>query len=32
MEGFRSLAPGDKVIFEVAVTKRGQEAAHVRKI
>jgi len=32
MEGFRTLSRGDKVIFEIAVTSRGQEAAHVRKI
>ena len=32
MEGYRTLARGDKVIFDVTVTRRGQEAAHVRKI
>jgi len=32
MEGYRTLARGNKVIFDVTVTRRGQEAAHVRKI
>lgn len=32
MEGFRTLAPGAKVIFDVFVGKRGVEAKHVRKI
>ncbi len=32
MEGFRTLRRGDKVLFEVAMTKRGAEAAKVRKI
>jgi len=32
MEGFRTLSRGDKVMFEVAMTKRGQEAIKVRKL
>ncbi len=32
MEGFRSLSPGAKVLFEVIVGKRGPEAKQVRKI
>lgn len=32
MEGFRTLKRGDKVLFEVAMTKRGAEAANVRKM
>ncbi len=32
MEGFRTLSPGAKVLFEIAVGKRGPEAKHVRKI
>ena len=32
MEGFRTLKRGDKVLFEVAMTKRGAEATNVRKI
>lgn len=32
MEGFRSLAEGDKVLFDIASTKRGQEAINVRKL
>lgn len=31
MEGFRNLAEGDKVLFDIAVTKRGNEAVNVRK-
>lgn len=31
MEGFRSLSPGAKVMFEVVVGKRGPEAKMVRK-
>ncbi len=32
MEGFRTLSPGAKVLFEIVVGKRGPEAKHVRKI
>ncbi|RJQ68488.1 MAG: cold shock domain-containing protein [Desulfobacteraceae bacterium] len=32
MEGFRTLTRGDQVIFDIVDSKRGQEAAHVRKI
>lgn len=32
MEGFRSLARGDRVMFEAVVTKRGNEAVKVRKL
>jgi cold shock protein len=32
MEGFRTLSRGDRVLFEVTVTRRGHEAAHVRKL
>ena len=32
MEGFRSLAPGDRVSFDVLVGKRGPEAKHVNKL
>ncbi len=32
MEGFRTLSPGAKVIFDIVVGKRGAEAKHVRKI
>jgi len=32
MEGFRTLKRGDKVLFEVAMTKRGAEATKVRKM
>ncbi len=32
MDGFRTLKRGDKVLFEVTVTKRGQEAIKVRKL
>ncbi len=32
MEGFRTLRRGDKVLFEIAMTKRGAEAEKVRKI
>ena len=31
MEGFRTLSPGDQVVFEIVVGKRGPEAKHVRK-
>lgn len=32
MEGFRTLSPGAKVIFDIIDGKRGLEARHVRKI
>lgn len=32
MEGFRTLSPGARVIFDVVSGKRGLEAKHVRKI
>ena len=32
MEGFRTLSPGAKVLFEIMVGKRGPEAKQVRKI
>ena len=32
MEGFRTLSPGAKVIFDIIDGKRGLEAKHVRKI
>jgi len=32
MEGFRTLAKGDSVMFDVAVTKRGPEAVKVKKL
>ena len=32
MEGFRTLSPGAKVIFDIVDGKRGLEAKHVRKI
>ena len=32
MEGFRTLSPGAKVIFDIEVGKRGPEAKQVRKI
>jgi CspA family cold shock protein len=32
MEGFRTLSPGAKVLFEIEVGKRGPEAKQVRKI
>ena len=32
MEGFRTLKRGDKVLFEVTMTKRGTEATNVRKM
>jgi len=31
MEGFRTLSPGDHVICEIVVGRRGPEAKHVRK-
>ncbi len=32
MDGFRTLSPGAKVIFDIEVGKRGPEAKQVRKI
>ena len=32
MDGFRTLSPGAKVLFEITVGKRGPEAKQVRKI
>ena len=32
MEGFRSLSPGARVLFEIVVGKLGPEAKQVRKI
>lgn len=32
MEGFRTLSPGARVLFEIVVGKRGPEAKQVRKI
>ena len=32
MEGFRTLAPGANVLFEIEIGKRGPEAKKVRKI
>lgn len=32
MEGFRTLSEGDRVLFDISVTPRGQEAVNVRKI
>jgi CspA family cold shock protein len=32
MEGFRFLAPGDRVSFDILVGKRGPEAKHVNRI
>ena len=32
MEGFRTLSPGAKVLFDVVVGRRGPEAKQVRKI
>lgn len=32
MEGFRTLSPGAKVLFEIVNGKRGPEAKQVRKI
>lgn len=32
MQGFRILAPGDRVAFDILIGKRGPEAKHVNKI
>lgn len=32
MEGFRILAPGDRVSFDILIGNRGPEAKHVNKI
>ncbi len=32
MDGFRTLSPGAKVLFDIVVSKRGPEAKQVRKI
>lgn len=32
MEGFRTLSPGAKVLFDIFVGKRGAEAQNVRKL
>lgn len=32
MEGFRTLGRGDRVMFEVSITKRGAEAVMVKKL
>lgn len=32
MDGFRTLSPGDKVVFDILVGKRGPEAKHVNRV
>ena len=32
MDGFRTLSPGDRVVFDILVGKRGPEAKHVNKL
>lgn len=32
MEGFRTLSPGARVLFDIVIGKRGPEAKQVRKI
>jgi CspA family cold shock protein len=32
MEGFRTLAPGTKVSYDITIGKRGQEAINVHKV
>jgi CspA family cold shock protein len=32
MDGFRTLSRGDQVLFDITITKRGHEAAQVRKL
>ena len=32
MEGFRTLSPGARVLFDIMIGKRGPEAKEVRKI